>query len=501
MELSVNLRIRAVNDAPVRADGTFVLYWMIATRRASWNFALDRAVDWAQSLGQPLVVMEALRCGYTWASDRLHRFVLEGMRDNAAAFSQGPALYFPYVEAEVGAGKGLLESLARSASVVVTDDYPCFFLPRMVETAGTRLGVRLEAVDSNGILPMRAADKPYPAAVHYRRHLQKHIKTFIREFPQEEPFLDKTLPRLRALPAEIARRWPAADVEQLAGSVEAVRRLPIDHSVPIVAMTGGSRAAEQALERFLGVVGQYHDGHNHPDESGTSRLSPYLHFGHISTHEVFTRVVRRERWSVSKLGTVSGAREGFWGASPGTEAFLDQLLTWRELGFNTCCFRPGDYDAFSSLPGWAQDTLHAHASDPRTFIYSQDEFEEARTHDPLWNAAQRQLREEGWMHNYLRMLWGKKILEWSRTPEEALSTMKNVMDRWAVDGRDPNSYAGYCWTLGRYDRPWPERSIYGTVRSMSSENTRKKVHVERLLREYGDDRPGGRPHQGRLLAE
>jgi len=170
--------------------------------------------------------------------------------------------------------------------------------------------------------------------------------------------------------------------------------------------------------------------------------------------------------------------------SPSAEAFLDQLVTWRELGYNNCAHRT-DYAELSSLPEWAQRTLAGHADDPRRYCYSVEELRRAATHDPLWNAAQRQLLREGTLHNYLRMLWGKKILEWSPTPQAALTTMIELNDRYALDGRDPNSYTGILWCLGRHDRPWgPVRPVFGSVRYMSSENTRRKVRVTAYLERY-----------------
>ena len=157
---------------------------------------------------------------------------------------------------------------------------------------------------------------------------------------------------------------------------------------------------------------------------------------------------------------------------------------WRELGYNMCAKRPDDYDTYESLPEWARATLAKHASDPRPYTYDAATLENATTADPLWNAAQNQLRQDGWMHNYLRMLWGKKILEWSPTPQEALDRMTTIMNRWALDGRNPNSYSGYFWTLGRYDRPWPERPVFGTIRAMSSINTAKKISVKNFIAQY-----------------
>ena len=171
--------------------------------------------------------------------------------------------------------------------------------------------------------------------------------------------------------------------------------------------------------------------------------------------------------------------------SEASEAFIDELITWREIGFNYCAREPVP-DDYETLPEWARETLAEHEEDPRPYRYSLEEFEEAETHDELWNAAQSELRREGTIHNYLRMLWGKKILEWSDTPREALQTMIHLNNRWAVDGRDPNSYSGIMWTLGRYDRGWPERAVFGKVRSMTSDSTRRKVSLKKYLEEFGE---------------
>jgi deoxyribodipyrimidine photo-lyase len=195
-------------------------------------------------------------------------------------------------------------------------------------------------------------------------------------------------------------------------------------------------------------------------------------------------VVSAEGWTPLRLSDrADGAREGWWGMGDGAEAFLDQLVTWRELGYNLSS-RRDDYAAYESLPGWARDTLEEHEVDPRPHTYTLEEFREARTHDPLWNAAQRQLLREGVIHNYLRMLWGKKILEWAPSAREALEIMVDLNDRFATDGRDPNSYSGIFWCLGRYDRGWPERPIFGKVRSMSSESTRRKIKLKKYLETF-----------------
>ena len=481
------VRIRVVGAAPVAATGAYVLYWMTAARRTGSSFALDRAVAWARELGKPLVVLEAIRLGYRWASERLHRFVLEGMADNARRLSSRRALYYPYVEPTRGAGRGLLESLAARAAVVVTDDFPCFFVPRMLEAAGRRLRVRLEAVDGNGLLPMRASSQVFTTAFAFRRFLQRSLPAHLGATPAADPLARAGLPPPAGLPAAMRRRWPPADLERL-GSSAALARLSVNHAVRSVSTRGGSRAGQTVLARFVAEgLPRYADERSQPEKDAASGLSPYLHFGHVSTHEILAALAGREDWSPYDVAPrVTGGRAGWWRMSPGAEAFLDEVVTWREIGFNMCWHRPADYDRYESLPAWARRTLAKHRSDRRPWRYDLAALEAARTHDPLWNAAQRQLTREGRLHNYLRMLWGKKILEWSPTPEDALVTMIELNNKYALDGRDPNSYSGIFWVLGRYDRAWgPERPIFGTVRYMSSENTARKFRVRGYLERYG----------------
>jgi len=479
-------RVRSANSLPVRHDGDFVLYWMIASRRVTWNFALDRAVEWAEKLQKPLVILEALRCGYPWASDRIHRFVLDGMAENACYLDGTDVLYYPYLEPKPNAGKGLLGALVSRACVVVTDDFPCSFLPRMVASAVQQVPVHMEIVDSNGLLPMRQAEKAYPTAYAFRRFLQKELPRHLMEFPKANALCNAKFPKGKSLPSEIAKRWPKASAGLLNSGERVLKGIPLNHEVSPVETRGGSAAAQTLLQTFLQrKLATYAHARNEPAQQATSELSPYLHFGHISVHQIFSELTAHEGWSASHLAVrATGNRSGWWGTSPDAEAFLDQLITWRELGFN-CCHMRKDYDQFESLPAWALKTLRLHTRDERTYVYTLEQFEYAKTHDPLWNAAQTQLFKEGRIHNYLRMLWGKKIMQWTRTPEKALEIMVELNNKYALDGRDPNSYSGIFWCLGRYDRPWgPERPIFGTVRYMSSENTARKFTVRDYIQKY-----------------
>lgn len=484
--MTPEIRIQPCNARPINPTGDYILYWMIANRRIVWNFSLERAVEWANQLHKPLVILEALRCDYRWASDRLHRFVLDGMLENARRTETANAFYYPYVEPVAGDGKGLLAKLSQRAAVVVTDDFPCFFLPRMVESAARQVPVKMEKIDSNGLLPLRATNDVFSSAYAFRRFLQKNLPLHLSDFPKPEPLKDLSGAKLATPPEEIIKSWPPASYKLLSGSPEALSKLPIDHSVNMVEISGGSAAAEERCQAFLQQkLSQYARDRNEPELDATSGLSPYLHFGHISSHQIFHQLKEQEDWYLTKLsGQANGRREGWWGMSPTAEAFLDQIITWRELGYNLCWQRR-EYDQYDSLPDWAKQTLAEHANDPREVVYSLEEFEQARTHDQLWNAAQIQLVSEGRIHNYLRMLWGKKILEWSRTPQEALEIMIELNNKYALDGRNPNSYAGIFWVLGRYDRPWgPQRAIFGKIRYMSSENTARKMNVKNYIQKY-----------------
>ncbi len=480
------VRVREANKAQQNPEGDYVLYWMTAYRRLGWNFALQHAAELARSLGKPLVILEVLLVDYPYANLRLHRFMLEGMAERSRMLRGGSVRHYPFVERDSGESEGLFPALASRACCVVVDDYPTFISPGMVASAGEKSLIGVEAVDSNGLLPMRGADRTFSAAYHFRRFLQKNLPDNFGDIPQADPLSGPLQGGEEFIDSRILEKWTPASGLLLEGDLSALVGLSLDRRVTPVDYPGGTAPAQARLARFLDdVLFRYHEDRNHPDLNATSGLSPYLHFGNLSSHEIFSQVSSREGWSPLRLSPkADGSRSGWWGMGEGAEAFLDQLITWRELGFNLTSRRE-DYAAYESLPDWAQSTLEEHEADPRPYLYSYEDFRDALTHDPLWNAAQRQLLEEGIIHNYLRMLWGKKILEWSASPREALGIMLDLNDRFALDGRDPNSYSGIFWCLGRYDRGWPERSVFGKVRSMSSERTRKKVKLEAYLRRFG----------------
>lgn len=481
-------RLRPRNDHPLRPAGRWVLYWMIAARRTRASHGLQHAAALAEELGRPLLVLEPLRAGYRHASDRHHHFVIEGMAANQVALASRPVTYYPYVEPEPGAGSGLLEALAEDACAVVTDAYPTFFLPRMVQAAAAKVTCSMVAVDGNGALPLAVAGRDFTTAYSFRRFLQKTLREHLVEgFPVDDPLADADLPAPPEVPEEVRRRWPRVPPDQLEDPATLVASLPVDHAVGRGWAEGGAPAGQRRLAAFLDAgLDRYAADRNHPDADAESGLSPYLHFGHLGSHQVLLAVAEREGWGTDQLGDhADGKRNGWWGMSEGAEEFLDQLVTWRELGHVFCARRNRDAARYAGLPAWARATLDEHRGDPRDELYAPEALEAAETGDPVWNAAQRQLVVEGRLHNYMRMLWGKKILQWTETPEQAMEVMVHLNDKYALDGRDPNSYSGIGWVLGRFDRAWgPERPIFGKVRYMTSQSAQRKLRMKAYLERW-----------------
>ncbi|OUU20999.1 MAG: hypothetical protein CBC13_09650 [Planctomycetia bacterium TMED53] len=461
-------RVRIVNDKAVNRDGEYILHWMTTARRCRFNHALDRSVAWAKFLNKPLLICEALGLGHRWASARFHSFISAGMLDNHSFSSVAGVEYYPYVEREPGAGKGLIKALSRNACVVVTDDWPCFITPKIVEAAGRQSEVHMEAVDGAGLLPVSKVPKVFSRAFHFRNWHQKNLHEHLEHFSSADPL--KGLSGGIAVDSEILSTWNPVSIDELSEPAKWISELPIDQEVAEVRIhPGGSVEASRRLASFVeNILDRYGEDRNHPDRVATSTLSPYLHFGHISSQEIYQEATEAD-------------------AGENGDAFIDQLITWRELGLNYCHYHE-EVDSWSSLPEWARKTMEEHAGDLRPVTYSLEQLEAAETHDEIWNAAQRQLKGEGLIHNYLRMLWGKKILEWSPHPKDALEVMVHLNNRWALDGRDPNSYSGITWCLGRYDRAWgPERPIFGKIRYMSSENTARKLRIKPYLQQWGEE--------------
>ena len=492
-------RKHVLNKHDFNENGEFILYWMIATRRLNYNSALQRSVELAEKLGKPLLVIEAISTRHKFANDRILTFMIQGLIENQEMFEKRNIRFIPWVSTPLQSGTGLLQRLAEKASVVVTDLFPTYYPYEIIRIAKEKIPVRFEAIDSNGIFPMSNAGRSFPTAHSFRRYSHDNFVDAWENIPAYDPTevehnlsmsdesFDSLLSSCNVKLTPLEWMWRVSE----SGSVgqEALKVLDIDHSVAAVpSMIGGRTDALRRLSRFVNDgLDRYHTDRNNLSNGSASGLSPWFHFGHISTIEVVNHILEREGWSSTNIDPGRrGSRAGWWGLSEAVEAFLDQIITWRELGFNFA-FYNHNHTSIDSIPEWAKKSLEKHKNDPRQ-NYSLQQLENAQTDDELWNAAQRQLRRMGIIHNYLRMIWGKRILEWAPNPETAAKWMIELNDKWALDGRDPNSYTGIFWVMGRHDRAWgPERPIFGKVRYMSSANTRRKLKVEEYLSRWAHD--------------
>jgi deoxyribodipyrimidine photo-lyase len=449
-------RVRLWNDAPARGrdKGEYVLYFCHAYRRARDNAALAYAILRANDLGVPCVVYESIRPDYPFASARLHTFALECARDNAASFAARGIEHVFFLPRTAEEARGVVAKMASRAAVVVSDEHPGFLHPAQNTAAAKHAGCAYVTVDDATGVPMALFPKLETAARTLRPKLLKVRDAWL--LPLEEPEPRVKPPRLD-LPFErvdLAR----ADLATL------VKGCRIDHQVaPVAGTPGGSQEAARRLERFVrarlsGYAGDRHD----PSRDGTTELSAHLHWGAISARAV-------------ALAVRQAAEDR--GATESGDALLEQLLVRRGLAFNYAARSPSPtlYDA---LPAWARATLAAHAADARPSLVDPGDLEAARSPDGLWNAAQTELRARGVIQSYARMLWGKLVLTWTKTPEEAHALLVHLNDKYALDGRDPVGWANIGWCFGLHDRPWPERAIYGTVRAMTSRSARSKLDFE-----------------------
>lgn len=447
--LTKDPRITVRHSGPPDPEGTCIVYWMQRSQRAIDNLALDAAVNAGNALGKPIVVFFAPVPFYPHANLRHYKFLSEGIPDIASGLAKRKIGFvlrrFPY------------HSLVRfcdevKPALVVGDENPMREPESWRHKNANELRVPLWTVDSDVIVPSKLLEKPQYAAHTIRPRLQAKLPEFLVASTDSCTRIAWKPPKSRGLvvPDDITAGWR------------------IDRSVsPVSTFRGGTSEALRLLKDFIArKLRGYGIGRNKPELDHTSRLSPYLHFGHISPLTVARAVQKSEAPKADK------------------EAFRNQLITWRELSVNLVRFN-ADYDNFECAEAWAHRTLAKHAKDPRPALYSKRQLENAETHDALWNAAQMQMVNTGWMHNYLRMYWGKKILEWSPTPAEAHRIAVYLNDKYELDGRDPNGYAGIAWSIvGKFDRPWFERPIFGQIRYMSAASTGKKFDSKRYVEQH-----------------
>lgn len=451
--MNLSDRVTKLNNASENKKGRYVLYWMQMFKRASHNYALNFAIQMANERRLPLVVYEGLTFSYPWANDRFHTFILEGVAEKQAEFAERGIRYVFYLQRNKRDPRKVVAQLAREAALLVTDDYPCFIVPRHNEQI-SRLALPVYAVDANGMVPLSALPKEEYAAYTIRPKINRLLPDLPRII--KTPHADVPKPEL-----DVDCPETLVSAENIA---ELVSQCDIDHSVkPSDQYHGGTKAARKRLNHFVqNILPHYDKTQKEPSIDGVSRLSPYLHFGFISIQEVVAAVEKAKA------------------LKPAKEAFLEQAIVRRELSFNFTRHNP-HYDSLQSLPAWALQTMRDHADDPRPELLDAEKIEAAETYDELWNAAQRELVITGHLHNYVRMLWGKRVIEWQRSYEMAFELLVHLNNKYALDGRDPNSYAGILWCFGKHDRPWFDREIFGTMRYMTSQSMAKKFNARRYI--------------------
>jgi deoxyribodipyrimidine photo-lyase len=450
------------NSAPFRTRAKYVMYWASANRRVDSNHALAFAAELANEHNLPVLFYEGLTCSHPWANDRFHTFILEGVPENARRAQELGIGYVFYLRRSASDPNDIVYRLAAEAAAVVTDEFPAYIPREFNDHVPRRIDVPYYTVDASCIVPMAAIGKQEHAAYTIRPKIHKLLATHLRPLPPvrvRRPY--------RHRHPEFHTEVRQQEIPTLVASCE------IDHSVgPSRRFQGGRRAAQQRFRKFLAHnLRHYAELSRKPSADATSHMSPYLHFGHISSLE---------------LALAAGGYAGKHNFS--AAGFLEQLIVRRELAYNFARYGPSPFST-AALPNWAQATLTKHARDSRPAAYTRKEFEQAKTHDPLWNAAQTELLREGEIHGYYRMYWGKKILEWSETPQDALDTMIFLNDRYALDGRDPNTYSNLLWCLGLHDRPWRERPVFGMIRYMSLDGMRRKTDVKAYIESPSGD-PG-----------
>ena len=423
-------------------------------KRASHNHALNVAVRLANELKLPLVVYEGLKYYYPWANDRIHTFILEGVNEKRAEFAKRGIRYLFYLQRFKSDPKNTVARLAKEAAALVTDDFPCFIVPEHNRRICEQVSIPVYAVDANGIIPLSLHTKEEFAARTIRPKIKRLLPVEIKPMP--DVALKVRHPQLRVDCPET--QFDDAEIPAL------VARCDIDHTVPPSPLyRGGTKAGRHRLHHFVKeILPHYDDSRNEPSMDGTSRLSAYLHFGFLSVQEIAQAVQQAKAPEAAK------------------EAYLEELIVRRELSFNLTRFNP-KYDSLEALPPWVQTTMREHRDDHRETI-AETTIEAAETYDELWNATERELVQTGALHNYVRMLWGKKIMEWRPTYEQAFTLMEHLNNKYALDGRDPNSYAGILWCFGKHDRAWgPERPVFGKMRYMASPSMARKIDAKAYI--------------------
>ncbi|OQS05087.1 hypothetical protein THRCLA_02727 [Thraustotheca clavata] len=456
-------RLKWLHGAAAKATGTHVVYWMQTSLRSRFNYALNIAISTANALEKPLYVMYTLDTRDAKMSERHMNFLLESLVDVHQSLDTIP-LTAVHCTSENGHDPiDFVVAASNNASLVVLDHPYLRDGRKKCTDFVAKTSVPIVQVEGDVAVPVEAVtDKEEYAARTIRPKINKILRQYLIPLPPED-YKYATQEPLRTFKIFGAdTKWLdlSHSVETLLESAE-----DIDRSIPRVStFTGGETAAQAVLKDFLdNKLLKYGAERNEPSGNGASNLSPYLHYGNISPVDIALQV------------NATPGRGPAMAASK--ESFLEELIIRRELSMNFVWFNLNNYDSIASLPPFAAETLKVHAKDNRPYIYTEEELDKAMTRDAYWNAAQLDMIATGKMQNYMRMYWGKKILEWTNSPQEAYKICIALNDKYNLDGYDPNSYAGIAWIFGKHDTGWTERPIFGKVRYMNAEGLKRKYDM------------------------
>lgn len=440
-------RIQLLNNRSVNPAGRYAVYWMQASQRAVCNHALEYAIRRANELNLPLIVYFGLTPDFPEANLRSYSFMLEGLAEVKAQLrSRG----IGFVLRLNSPPDGALE-LAQEAVLLIVDRGYLKIQREWRRTVAEKAVCQMVQVETDVVVPVETVSNKEEYMARTLRPKINRLRSQFMTMPQEvRPVVDSTGY------SELGVNFSKPE--------DVLPKLKIDHSVgPVPDFKGGYSRAFGQLKAFIDSGLEIYDRRNDCNLKASSRLSPYLHFGQISPVEIASKVHASGQASV--------------------EDFLEELIVRRELAINFVFYNK-DYDNINALPNWARDTLETHCKYPRKYIYSPEQLETAETHDPAWNAAQNEMTRTGYMSGYMRMYWGKKILEWSETPEAAWRTCLHLNNKYELDGRDPNGFTGVAWCFGKHDRAWPEHDIFGKVRTMTFNGLSKKFDLDYYIQSH-----------------
>jgi Deoxyribodipyrimidine photolyase len=449
MELEFIGRVKALNDRQFNQSGKYIIYWMSHSHRANFNHGLEYAIKLSNDYKKPLLVYFLITDKYKYSNARYYKFMLDGVLEAKKSIEERGIKFI--IEKSDDIKQGIIE-ISKNAVALITDKAYLKYYRKVYNDITKQLDIPFYEVESDVCVPVEiASQKQEVYAFNLRKKIYALLDSYLLKLALREP-------KIKSVNLDFGIKELT-----LNSSLEILDILNIDKSVSLSPFIGGYNQAKRYLKEFIEKkLHKYKEYRSHPELDYQSNLSPYLHFGQISPIEVVLEILSEYK------------------KDENVDSFFNELIVWRELARNFCYYNP-NYNHYEGIPDWAKKTLEDHRNDKRDYVYTLEEFENAKTHDEYWNAAQLELLKSGKMHNYMRMYWCKKIIEWTQDPKHAFDIACYLNDKYELDGRDPNGYAGISWCFGTHDRPWKERKIFGKIRYMSASGLEAKFDIKKYV--------------------